>query len=154
MRTTADYSAAGRRSTRTGKDTERRFAEWLRTISSEFRQASVSQVHGRYGDLEGIGDRVSEITVMPYEKLTMKLTQAEQDAKKAGRTEYHVWKPIKRQHGEPGTVARSIVIYRAEVIWPMLARLDKLEQAEMNAQDSYDRGYTAGRAAALRELAS
>jgi len=149
---TDDARAAGRSAQRRGKAREVQFAAWLRD-SGLFPHAEVSPVSGRAGDLTGIGDRVSEITVRPYDKLPAKLRQAEADADGLWPApEYHVWKPMTRGTLEPGTVARSIVIYRAEVIWPMLARLDKLERAGLEQgaaiEEAEMRGYRLGLAAA------
>jgi len=146
--------AAGRSANRRGQDWQRRGAAWLRETGIFPGAEHVGVLPGgarrdqggSIGDLRGAGDRVVEMTVQPWDRLGGKLRQAEDDARGEGlESQYFVWKPIAREQGGP---ARSVLITRAEVLWPLLARLDRLERAEIEGAEAYDRGYRNGFAAA------
>lgn len=77
------------------------------------------------GDLLNVGDRIIECTVSPLSELARKLDQAERDARRSDFDEFFVWKVAASK-----PIADSYVITRASVLWPLLARLDKLDQWE------------------------
>jgi hypothetical protein len=162
--TAKDASSAGKSANRRGLDWQRRGAAWLRETGLYPAAESVGQLtfgrstRGGQGDLRHVGDRIIEMTIEPWDKLLGKLRQAEDDAAGAAARlpgaspdPYFVWKPVPRERA--GT-ARSLIITRAEVAWPLLARLDKLETAELEAAGQYDRGYAAGWQAALDSAAA
>lgn len=145
---TTDRATAGRSAVRRGQDWQRRGATWLRDTRLYPNADHVGSVPanagtGGRGDLLAIGDRVIEMTVQPWDKLAAKLRQAEGDATVVAYSttlpplsvtgEYWVWRPAPR---ERGGVGRSLMITRAEVAWPLLARLDRLERdlAEAHAE--------------------
>jgi len=147
---TDEARKAGRSANRRGQDWQRRGAAWLRETGIFPHAEHVGvlpggarrDTGGQIGDLRGIGDRVIEMTVQGWDRLGAKLRQAEDDARGEGLgAQYFVWKPIAREAGGPG---RSVLITRAEIGWPLLARLDKLDRAEIEAAEAYDRGYRNG----------
>ena len=113
---------AGRSAARRGQDWQRKCAAYARTWYPSADHCGNIGKAGGSGDLLGIGDRIIECTVEPLTAIAKKLREAEGDALRSEFDQWFVWKTAK---GEP--VGRSYVITRAEVLWPLLARLDRLE---------------------------
>lgn len=127
----------------------RKGQDWQRRCAAYARQWYPAAEHvGRFppphaGDLLAVGDRIIECTVSPLSELARKLDQAEGDAALSELSQFFVWKTA------PGkTIGLSYMITRAGVLWPLLARLDRLEQWEAEAtghlEDEFTRGYEAG----------
>jgi hypothetical protein len=103
------------------------------------------QLHAGRADIAGVGDLMVEMTTEPWAKLWVKLDQAERDAVAetigaAGpehAVPFCVWKKHNRRDDGVGLgpvdPGEGAVIFRARVIFPLLARLEELEQyaAEM-----------------------
>src|SRR5258708_21473718 len=126
-------SAQGRSSVRRGVQFQRACAHVIRGLG--FPHADHSGTgsptgYSRKGDISGVGDRVVECTVQPMENVAGKLREAEADAIRNGYTEFFV---MKRAVREP--VGRAYVVTRAEVLFPLLARLDRLERWADEAGD-------------------
>ena len=66
--------------------------------------------------------------------IAAKLRQAESDAIRSGFDEYYVWKRAPREGP-----SRSYMVTRAEVLLPLLARLDRLELDLAEAQEELER---------------
>lgn len=118
----------GRRNNRRGQARQRETAQWLRHEGLYFEAEHVGQFPGDawQSDLRNVGPRVIEVTVVPWDKITQKLRQAEQAATNGHTGEFYVWKHIGRGNNESGSVADSVMITRARVIWPLLRELDIL----------------------------
>lgn len=118
----------GTRDNRRGQARQALCAAWLRDSGLYPAAGHVGQYPGeeRKSDLVRVGPRAVEVTVEPFERLAAKLRQAEQAAANSGTDEFHVWKHIGRGNNETGTVADSVLVTRARVLWPMLAELDEL----------------------------
>jgi hypothetical protein len=111
------------------------------------------QLHAGRADIAGVGDLMVEMTTEPWAKLWVKLDQAERDATTlvpptrpgivgsvqhaAWTMPFCVWKKHNRRDDGVGLgpvdPGEGAVIFRARVIFPLLARLEELEQyaAEM-----------------------
>jgi hypothetical protein len=81
-------------------------------------------------DLSRVGPRVVEVTVVPWDKVPAKLRQAEQAAAHGDLAEAWVWKHLSRGPSESGSVADSLMMARAKVVWPLLYELDHLRKFE------------------------
>jgi len=121
-------SVQGRSSVRRGVQFQRACAHVIRGLGfphADHSGTGAPTAYSRKGDISGVGDRVVECTVQPMENLAGKLRQAEADAIRNGYREYFVMKKAVR---EP--VERAYVVTRAEVLFPLLARLERLERLE------------------------
>lgn len=144
--------AAGRSANRRGQAWQRRGAAWLRDGIGVFPGAAhVGQLPqlrggGGCGDLTGVGDRLIEMTVRPWDRLSEKLRQAERDALAQNLDEWAVWKPMNSKG-----VAESVVVQLACQWWANAARLDRLESADLlrgsDLEAAEMRGYRLGVAA-------
>src|SRR6266567_2374704 len=111
-----------------GRSAARRGQAWQRECAAAARLWFPAADHvGRFpapgaGDLTGVGDRIIECTVQPMGNLAAKLRQAESDAVRAEFGEFYV---VKKAPGE--RPERAYAITRAGALWPLLARLDRLE---------------------------
>ena len=127
----------GKSSQRRGKYWQnQRCIPWLRTFAWPH---AATDAKIRKGDVINVGDRIIECTVEPWGSIARKLGQAKADAAREGYDEWSVWRPA-RNHG-PG---EGYAVFEAGVIYPLLARLDRLEHAELVASDAWERGFTAG----------
>ena len=119
---------------------------WNRAAVLYLRQwwpAAERQLHAGRGDIGGIGNLVVECTIEPWAQIWKKLRQAEHDAQaeddwkwEPGRpaaVPFCVWKKPNRGAGEPAGAdpGQAAVIFRASVIFPLLARLEQLERREV-----------------------
>jgi hypothetical protein len=97
------------------------------------------QLHAGRADIAGVGDLMVEMTTEPWAKLWVKLDQAERDAQRdvlpAGTwvtLPFCVWKKHNRRDDGVGLgpvdPGEGAVIFRARVIFPLLARLEQLER--------------------------
>jgi hypothetical protein len=101
------------------------------------------QLHAGRADIAGVGDLMVEMTTEPWAKLWVKLDQAERDANgpaisAPGQPVYYaavpfcVWKKHNRRDDGVGLgpvdPGEGAVIFRARVIFPLLARLEQLER--------------------------
>ena len=96
-------------------------------------------------DLTGTWDLGIEATIVPWSKIWQKLTQAERDAKERGLELSCVWKKHNRAPGDRGAVdpGEGAVLMYARQFFPMVARLEKLEAADLRAGDEFTRGWIA-----------
>ena len=112
---------------------------WNRAAVLYLRQwwpTAERQLHAGRGDIGGIGDLVVECTIEPWAQIWKKLRQAESDADHENRSAlvpplpFCVWKKPNRGAGEPADAdpGQAAVIFRASVIFPLLARLAELER--------------------------
>jgi hypothetical protein len=98
------------------------------------------QLHAGRADIAGVGDLMVEMTTEPWAKLWVKLDQAERDAAPIGAVivprpapiPFCVWKKHNRRDDGVGLgpvdPGEGAVIFRARVIFPLLARLEELER--------------------------
>jgi hypothetical protein len=101
------------------------------------------QLHERRADVAGVGDLVIEMTTEPWVKIWAKLDQAQRDAvllspQPADPLPHCVWKKHNRRDDGVGLgpvdPGEGAVIFRARVIFPLLARLEELERRELAAE--------------------
>lgn len=97
-------------------------------------------------DLTGTWDLGIEQTIVPWSKIWIKLRQAERDARGRGLDLSCVWKKHNRSEGDGGAVdpGEGAVVMYARVFFPLVARLEKLEALDLEADDQFTRGFTAG----------
>jgi hypothetical protein len=95
------------------------------------------QLHAGRADVAGVGDIAIEMTTEPWAKLWTKLEQAERDSLRPDLLGGHgipfcVWKKHNRRDDGVGLgpvdPGEGAVIFRARVIFPLLARLEQLER--------------------------
>ena len=134
---TEDNARQGRRNQSAGKRWQQDCAAWLRAHGWP---GAGYEIRNRSSDLIGTWDLAVECTITSWDKLWIKLDQAHADAVRRGLSEYVVWK---KRNGttDPG---RGALIFPAAVGFPMVQRLEKLEQASLDADDQFARGFTAG----------
>lgn len=142
--TDIDSGRNGRRNRAAGRRWELDCATWLR--ANGWPNVSRENNYHR-GDLVGTGDFHAECTITEWLHIWAKLRQAAADAAERGLTEYGVWRKQKGT-GDPGA---GVIVVPAGQFWAVRAELEAYRRAEMDAQLSYDRGYTAGREARERE---
>ena len=97
-------------------------------------------------DFTGTWDLGVEATLDPWSKIWQKMDQARGDAENRGLTDYCVWKKRNRAKGEQGAIdpGRGAVIMPAHRFFPLVHRLEKLEQASLEADDQLARGFAMG----------
>lgn len=134
----------GRRNQSAGKRWQQDCAAWLRANGWP---AAGYEIRNRSSDLIGTWDLAVECTITGWDKIWIKLNQAWKDADGRGLADFCVWK---KRNGriDPGEGA---VILPAEVFFPLVMRLEKLEREVLLEVDAYDRGYRNGQAAARQE---
>jgi hypothetical protein len=129
--------------------------DWL-AYERIWPHAEIQHRNGR-GDLTGTGGLLIEMTTEPWERLNgprsvtgpraSKMVQAERDAQARGLGLFCVWK---RGRGQPAE--DTPVVFRAGVIFPVLARYFVLAEGEADWQGQLDlaeeRGYRLGYKAA------
>lgn len=100
------------------------------------------------GDFTGTWDLNVEATIVPWSKIWVKLRQSEGDARNRGLDLACVWKKHNRSEDHRGPLpvdpGEGAVIMYAWQFFPLVARLEKLEAASLDAEDQYTRGFTAG----------
>lgn len=129
-----------------GKRAQQDCARYLRDMG--FYPAAGYEMRKQHNDLLGTGDLAIEVTLAGWDKIWQKWDrQAVPDAQRRGLPYPVVWK---KRNGiaDPGKWG---MLMTAEILVPMAVRLDRLEQAELEAGEAYDRGYRNGRAAAAME---
>lgn len=141
-RTPQQIGASNRRA---GKAWQLACAAWLRAHGYS---AAEYVTRNGVNDLSGTGDVAVECTLAGWDQIYLKLGQAKRDAKYRGLDVACVWKKYVPKDGrgrsDPGFGA--IVISPVD-FWGLMRDLEAYRQAEMNAQDAYDRGYRAASAA-------
>ena len=97
------------------------------------------------GDLTGTWDLNVEATIVPWSKIWIKLRQSERDAAARGLDLACVWKKHNRSEGDRGSVdaGEGAVVMRAAQFFPLVARLEKLEAADLRADDEFTKGWIA-----------
>ncbi len=120
----------GRAANRRGQARQALCAAYLRDRDLYPQARHVGQYPGTawQSDLSHVGARVVEVTVVPWDKVPAKLRQAEQAASHGDLGEAWVWKHLSRGPSESGSVADSLMMARAKVVWPLLRELDDLRK--------------------------
>lgn len=137
----------GLRNKNAGKKWQQDCASWLRVNGWP---SAGYEIRNHSGDLTGTWDLSVECTITGWDKLWIKLGQALKDAQERGLSDFCVWKK-RTGTTDPGNGA---VIMRAREFFPLIMRLEKLEHADLEAADAYDRGYRNGQNAARKEAVS
>jgi hypothetical protein len=128
MTQVADKVRQGKRNRTAGLNWNRACVVFLRTIGWP---AAERQLFEHRSDIGGIGDIAVETTIEPWSQIWVKMAQAEGDARRRGLDAWCVWKKHNRRDDgkELGAVnpGKALVIFPAEIIWPLLFRLEQLE---------------------------
>lgn len=127
----------GRRNQSAGKRWQQDCATWLR--ANGWPSAGY-EIRNRSSDLIGTWDLAVECTITGWDKIHIKADQAKRDARARGLPWWCVWK---KRNGvaDPGA---GLVMMAAYDLFRLVQRLEKLEHAELNAAEAYDRGFSAG----------
>ena len=134
---TEENARQGRRNQSAGKRWQQACAAWLREHGWP---GAGYEIRNRSSDLIGTWDLAVECTITGWDKLFIKLGQAERDAHERGLADFCVWKK-RNGAADPGYGA---VIMDAHRFFPLVQRLEKLEAASLDADDQFTRGFTAG----------
>lgn len=134
---TEENARQGRRNQSAGKRWQQDCAAWLR--ANGWPSAGY-EIRNRSSDLIGTWDLAVECTITGWDKIWIKLGQAERDAGQRGLEDSCVWKK-RNGHASPG---EGVVLMLAYDFFPLVMRLEKLEQASLEADDQFARGFTAG----------
>lgn len=95
----SENAARGRSNKRAGDRTMREAIAWLRVNGAPHANKTSS---GHMGDVVGgIGQQVIEITNESWEQIGKKAGQAADDARRLGFPHWCVWKPRRREVGDP-----------------------------------------------------
>ena len=130
----------GRRNQSAGKRWQQDCAAWLREHGWP---GAGYEIRNRSSDLIGTWDLAVECTITGWDKLFIKLGQAERDAHERGLSDFCVWKK-RNGAADPGYGA---VVMDAHRFFPLVQRLERLERLELEAAEAYDRGYRNGQRA-------
>ena len=130
----------GRRNQSAGKRWQQDCAAWLRANGWP---AAGYEIRNRSSDLIGTWDLAVECTITGWDKIWIKLDQAKRDAAERGLIDYCVWK---KRNGTTDA-GKGAVLMLAELFFPLVQRLERLEHAELDAAEAYDRGYRNGQRA-------
>ena len=121
-----------------GKTFQQDCARWMREHGYP---AAGYEMRKQHNDMLGTGDLAIEVTLASWDKIWQKWDkQAVPDAQRRGLPWPVVWKK-RNGMADPG---KSGMLMTAEYLVPMALRLDKLEQASLEADDQFTRGFTAG----------
>ena len=126
-----------RRNQSAGKRWQQDCAAWLR--ANGWPSAGY-EIRNRSSDLIGTWDLAVECTITGWDKIWIKLTQAADDARTRGLQDSCVWK----KHNGRASPGDGVVVMSAWRFFPLVMRLEKLEQASLEADDQFARGFTAG----------
>jgi hypothetical protein len=143
-RTPQQIGASNRRS---GKNLQLDCAAWLREHG--FRHASY-EIRNGSSDILGTWDVAVEVTLTTWDKIWIKLDQAERDARARGLEIWCVWKK-RRGRSDPGEGA---IVMPAKVFWPLMADLEAYQSAEADFHLNWEKAFAAGFRAAKEEVPS
>ena len=107
------------------------------------------QRQNEMGDFTGTWDLNVEATITTWKNIWIKLRQSERDAKNRGLELACVWKKHNRGEGDASQVreytdpGEGAVVMYARQFFPLMARLEKLEAAEIEGADQFARGWMA-----------
>lgn len=122
-----------------GKHAQQECARWLRETG--YYPAAGYEMRKQHNDLLATGDLAIEVTLAAWDKIWQKWdSQAVPDAQRRGLPYPVVWKK-RNGTADPGKWG---MLMTAEILVPMAVRLERLEQASMEADDQFARGFTAG----------
>ena len=134
-----------------GRSNRRAGKAWQQQCAAHAREhgwpGAEYQIRNGASDLTGTGSIAVECTLEGWDKIWIKLDQAERDARARDADWWCVWKK-RAGKGDPG---QGAWIMPAHVGMALVQRVDGLEREQAEWQDGYDRGYTAGRLAALAQ---
>lgn len=134
-RTPQQLGASNRRA---GKVWQLACASWLR-LSTPFRHAAY-EVRNGSSDIIGTWDVAVEATVTTWDKIWIKLDQAERDAANRGLDIWCVWKK-RTGKSDPGEGA---IVMPAKIFWPLVADLEAYQQAEADYHLNWEKAFAAG----------
>lgn len=122
-----------------GKHAQQDAARWLR--DTRLYPAAGYELRKQHNDLLGTGDLAIEVTIATWDTIGTKWDdQAVPDAARRGLPYPVVWKK-RRGHADPG---KWWMLMTAELLVPMAVRLEKLEQASLDADDQFQKGFGLG----------
>lgn len=105
------------------------------------------------GDFTGTWDLNVEATIVPWDKIWIKLRQSEGDAAARGLELFCVWKKRNRredhQGNRPVDAGEGAVVMLARQFFPLVARLEELERRETDAEQEFERGFRLGQKEAV-----
>ena len=133
---TEENARQGRRNQSAGKRWQQDCAAWLR--ANGWPSAGY-EIRNRSSDLIGTWDLAVECTITGWDKIWIKLRQAELDAEARSLEDFCVWKKRNR-YSDPADGAVIMPAYR---LFPLVQRLEKLEAADLRADDEFTRGWVA-----------
>ena len=117
--------------------------DWLRDFGWKGAGPVLEKMRG---DILGIGDVTIECTLAGWDDIWEKIRQDARDAANNGHDLWGVWKKHNRVN-DPG---QGGVLVRGDVFWRAAWRLEKLEAADLRADDAFAQGFTAGVTYALK----
>jgi len=133
-RTPQQIGASNRRN---GKHAQLDAAAWLRDHGYPH---AAYEVRNGSSDIIGTWDVAVEVTLTTWDKIWIKLDQAERDAKRRGLDIWCVWKK-RRGKADPGEGA---IVMPAKVFWPLMADLEAYQRAEANYHLDWEKAFAAG----------
>ena len=136
-------AGSGRYNHRAGREWE---AAWARSLQANGFPSAAQLPRGTPADLSGTWDVSVECTVSPWRAMWVKLQQAATAATEQGLSYWCVWR---KRNAEPGMTGSTdpmngAILTSPRVWWAMVARLERYEQQEADAELAYDRGYRDG----------
>ena len=131
-----DDARLSRRNRAAGKKWQQDCAAWLR--DNGWPSAGY-EIRNYSSDLIGTGDMAIECTLAGWDKIWIKLQQAGRDAFERELSDFCVWK----KHNGVADPGAGAWVLPAHVGARMVQRLEKLEAADLRADDEFTRGWIA-----------
>jgi len=133
-RTPQQIGASNRRN---GKHAQLEAAAWLREHGYPH---AAYEVRNGVSDILGTWDVGVEVTLTTWDKIWIKLDQAERDARRRGLDIWCVWKK-RRGKTDPGEGA---IVMPAKVFWPLMSDLEAYQRAETDFHLDWEKAFAAG----------
>jgi hypothetical protein len=133
-RTPQQIGASNRRN---GKHAQLDAAAWLRDHGYPH---AAYEIRNGVSDILGTWDVGVEVTLTTWDKIWIKLDQAERDARRRGLDIWCVWKK-RRGKTDPGEGA---IVMPAKVFWPLMSDLEAYQRAEADFHLDWEKAFAAG----------